>query len=94
MAYTDPMETLLTLEQDLRRKIALRIAQERGEPTAAVPTEDQLTAAGDAIDAWRDDIEAEQDPRAFREQTPLQMLLAAHREICERILNLRDSRLS
>ncbi len=94
MAYTDAMEPLLSLEQELRNRIALHLASESGEPVAEHPTEAQLEAASDAIEAWHDDADAEQDPRAFRPRSPLQILLAEHAEICVRILDLRDRRLS
>lgn len=94
MAYTDAMEPLVALEQDLRHRIALSLAAERGEPVAALPSESQLAVAAQAIEAWQEDVDAVQDPRAFRPQTPLQILLAEHDEICARILELRERRLS
>lgn len=94
MAYSDPVEPLLALEQQLRDQIALRLALERGEPAAQRPTEDQLAAADAAIDAWRDEPDSAWDPRAFRPQTPLQTLLAEHDAICTRIFDWRDRSLS
>lgn len=98
MAYTDELEPMLSLEHDLRIRIALRIAQESrepgDEPRTGAPSEDQLSAADAAIAAWSEQHEAEQDMRAFRPLTPLQQLLADHDAIMERILDLRDRRLS
>lgn len=94
MAYTDAMEPLIALEQELRHRIARRLALENGEPVTASPDEAQLAAAAQAIEAWREDGDATQDPRAFRPQTPLEILLADHAEICARINDLSDRRLS
>lgn len=99
MAYTDELEPMLSLEHDLRIRIALRIAQEGQEPgdeepRTGAPSEDQLSAADAAIAAWSEQHEAEHDMRAFRPLTPLQQLLADHDAIMERILDLRDRRLS
>jgi hypothetical protein len=95
MAYTDELEAVLEAEQALRCRIALRIAQERGEPGADIPLEHQMHAADAAIEAWGDEGEEEDhDIRAFRPLTPLQTLLAEHRAICDRILDIRDRRLS
>lgn len=91
--YTDELEPLSEREQELRRMIALRIAEEAGGPTGAAPSEAQLAAADEAIGTWNEDVEA-LDLRAFRELTPLQKLLAEHAEIQERILDIRDRRLS
>lgn len=94
MAYTDELEPLVTLEQELRQKIALRIAEEFGQRVGATLSEDQASAADQAIDAWREEAETEHDLRAFRPLTPLQRLLSDHHEICERIMDMRDRRLS
>ena len=94
MAYTDELEPLLDREQALRRAIALTIAEERGEKAAAAPTQDQTAAADEAIQAWDQDFESEHDMRAFRPLTPLQQLLAEHHDIHERIMDIRDRRLS
>ncbi|AMJ61282.1 hypothetical protein [Bosea sp. PAMC 26642] len=93
MAYTNELEPLLDREQTLRQAIALRIAEESGEEAAA-PAEIHIKAAQEAIEAWIEESEWDQDTRAFRPQTPLQTLLAEHHAICERILDLRDRRLS
>jgi hypothetical protein len=94
MAYTDELDPLMTLEQELRQKIALRIAEESGRQVGTTPSEDQMAAADEAIDAWSQEVEHEQDLRAFQPLTPLQKLLADHQEITERILDIRDRRLS
>ncbi|MDR6870391.1 hypothetical protein J2Y55_001391 [Bosea sp. BE125] len=94
MAYTDELEPLLALEQELRRKIALRIAEEAGEQTGGDPSENQITIADEAIANWTEAGEEDQDMRAFRPIGPLQQLLADHLLICERILDIRDRRLS
>ncbi len=94
MAYTDELESVLEAEQALRLMIALRIAEEGGEPAIAAPLEHHLQAADEAIEAWSDEDEDEHDARAFRPLTPLQQLLAEHRAICDRIADIRDRRLS
>ncbi len=94
MAYTDELEPLIALEQDLRRRIALRIAQENGAPARPSPSEDELAAADEAIAAWAEQGEDEHDLRAFRPIGPLQTLLADHQALFERILDIRDRRLS
>lgn len=94
MAYTDALEPLLRLEEELRRRIALRIAEESGTQPPPSPSEDQLAAADEAIASWTEAGEDEQDLRAFRPIGPLQQLLAEHHEIVERILDIRDRRLS
>lgn len=92
--YTDELDPLISREQELRRQIALRIAEEAGRKVDSGPSEEQLTAADEAIDAWSAELEAELDLRAFRQLTPLQELLADHHEICQRIFEIRDRRLS
>jgi hypothetical protein len=94
MAYTDELEPLLRLEEELRRRIALRIAEESGALPLPSPSEDQLAAADEAIASWAEAGEDEQDLRAFRPIGPLQKLLADHQAIVERILDIRDRRLS
>ena len=93
MPYTDPLEPMLAREEELRRLIALRIAEEAGAPRPPSPSAEQLAAADDAIAAWAEQGEEEQDQRAFRPIGPLQELLAEHRDILERILDERDRRL-
>lgn len=92
MAYVDELEAIIETEQALRRAIASRIAQDRGEPDALL--EHQMQAADEAIEAWEDEADDEHDAHAFRPLTPLQTLLAEHRAICDRILDIRDRRLS
>jgi hypothetical protein len=94
MAYIDELEPLLEREQELRRAIALTIAEERGESVAGAPTQDQTAAADEAIEAWSEEFEFEHDMRAFRPLTPLQHLLAEHDAIRERIMDIHDRRLS
>ncbi len=94
MAYTDELEPLLALEQELRRKIALRIAEEAGEQPGRDPSENQIMVADEAIANWIEAGEEDQDMRAFRPIGPLQQLFADHAQICERILDIRDRRLS
>lgn len=94
MSYVDELEPLIKLEQELRQTIALKLAEERGERPADVPTEEQVHAADEAIAAWVEQVDFEQDMRAFRPQTPLQKLLAEYLGICERIFDIRDRRLS
>ncbi|KRE17653.1 hypothetical protein ASE63_00105 [Bosea sp. Root381] len=94
MSYRDELESVLEAEQAFRSRIALRLAEERGEPAGDAPSAAQMQAADEAIAAWVDEGEEEQDSRAFRPLTPLQTLLAEHRAICERILDIRDRRLS
>ncbi|WP_148663526.1 hypothetical protein [Bosea vaviloviae] len=94
MAYTDELEPLLAFERELRRKIALRIAEEAGEQPGGAPSEHQIAVADEAIANWIEAGEEDQDMRAFRPIGPLQQLLADHALICERILDIRDRRLS
>ncbi len=94
MAYTDELEAVLEAEQALRRRIALSLAQERGEAAGAALLEHQMQAADAAIEYWLDEAEDAHDAHAFRPLTPLQSLLAEHRAVCERILDIRDRRLS
>lgn len=94
MAYIDELALVIEAEQALRRRIALRIAQEQGDPASDAPRDHQLRAADEAIEAWASEAEDEHDARAFRPLTPLQELLAEHRAICDRILDIQDRRLS
>ena len=94
MAYTDELDPVLEAEQALRHGIAWRIAAERGEPDTGTLLEHQLRAADEAIEAWAVEADDEHDAHAFRPLTPLQALLAEHRAICDRILDIRDRRLS
>ncbi|MGO4667069.1 hypothetical protein [Bosea sp. 2RAB26] len=94
MSYVDELEPLIRLEQELRQTIALSLAEERGQPHGGAPTEEQLLVADEAIAAWAEEVDFEQDMRAFRPLTPLQTLLAEHLGICERIFDIRDRRLS
>lgn len=94
MAYTDELDPLIGLEQELRRKIALRIAEEAGAPASEQPTEAQFATADEAIEAWQDEGEDDQDMRAFRPIGPLQTLLDDHRSVVDRIFDIRDRRLS
>lgn len=93
MAYTDELETILAAEQALRRRIALLLARESGAPGEEAPSGPQMRAADEAIENWVEEGDAH-DSRAFRPLTPLQELLAEHRTICDRILDIRDRRLS
>lgn len=92
--YADEIEALLELEQALRWKIALRIAQENELEASAEVSEALLAATENAIAAWSDGGEDDADLGAFRPLGPLQQLLADHRLIVERIADLRDRRLS
>jgi hypothetical protein len=94
MPYTDELDPLINREKELRQKIARRIAEETGAPADAFPSQDHLQAADDAISAWAAEGEDDQDMRAFRPMGPLQELLADHRATWERILDIRDQRLS
>lgn len=93
MPYTDPLEPMLQREEALRRQIALRLVEEAGATPPPSPSADHLAAADEAIAAWAEQGEEEQDQRAFRAMGPLQELLAEHLEILERILDERDRRL-
>lgn len=94
MRYTDELEPLLELEQELRHKIALRIAEEAGAAAGGSPSQELLAMADEAIESWQEEGEEDQDMRAFRPIGPLQRLLADHRALVERILDIRDRRLS
>lgn len=93
-SYVDALEPLLAAEQALRLTIARRIAQENAETGSAAPARDQMAAADAAIEAWRAGGEDEHDPAAFRPIGPLQQMLADHAQICERIADICDRRLS
>ena len=92
--YTDALEPLLAAEQDMRLKIAMRIALEQGAVFDGSPSQAHLSAADEAIAAWSSDDEDEHDMRAFRPVGPLQELLIDHRMITDRIADLLDRRLS
>ncbi|RXT52409.1 hypothetical protein B6S44_16650 [Bosea sp. Tri-44] len=94
MPYTDPLEPMLQRADELRRQIALRIVEEAGATPPPSPSADHLAAADEAIAAWDEQGEEEQDQRAFRDIGPLQELLAEHRDMIERIGELQDRRLS
>ena len=94
MAYTDEIEPLVALEQELRRRIALRIGQESGAPVRPFPSQEDLAAADEAIAAWAEAGEDEQDMRAFRPIGPLQDMLTDHAALVERIADTLDRRLS
>ena len=94
MPYTDPLEPMLQREEELRHQIARRLAEEAGAPSPPTVSADHLAAADEAIAAWAEQGEEEQDQRAFRPIGPLQELLAEHLEIVERIVELQDRRLS
>jgi len=94
MAYTDELEPLATREQELRRTIALRLAEEAGQSPGDGLSQAQLAAADEAIEAWQSEGEEEADLRAFRPVGPLQELLANHQAISERIADILDRRLS
>lgn len=94
MPYTDPLEPLLQREEALRNQIARRLIEEAGAPLPPALSADHLAAADAAITAWAEQGEEEQDQRAFRPIGPLQELLAEHREMIERIIELQDRRLA
>lgn len=93
MAYTDPLEPMLQRADELRRQIALRLVEEAGATPPPTLSAEHLAAADEAIAAWAEQGEEEQDQRAFRAMGPLQELLAEHLEIVERIVEERDRRL-
>jgi len=94
MPYTDPIEPMLERAEELRRQIARRLVEEAGAPPPPSLSADQLVAADEAIAAWAEQGEEEQDERAFRPIGPLQQLLAEHRDMVARIVELRDRRLA
>jgi hypothetical protein len=94
MAYIDELEPVLEAEQTLRLRIARRIAHEAGEGDSDALQAHHLRAADAAIEAWAEEADEVHDAHAFRPLTPLQELLAEHRAICERIVDIRDRRLS
>jgi hypothetical protein len=93
MAYTDPLEPMLQRQEELRHEIVRRLVEEAGAPPPPLLSPDHLAAADEAIAAWAEQGEEEQDQRAFRAMGPLQELLAEHLEIVERIVEERDRRL-
>ncbi len=92
--YTDELEPLLEREVQLRRLIALRLAQEAGLPSSNEPDEAQMESASEAIRAWSEEREDAQDERAFRPIGPLEQLLIDHRQVADRIADIWDQRLS
>lgn len=94
MGYRDELDAMLAYEQELRDRIAARIAKEQGAPDGAPITEAHRLAADEAIAAWAETGEDEFDPHAFRPVGPLQELLAEHLATVERIMDERDRRLS
>jgi len=85
---------MLERAEELRRQIARRLVEEAGAPPPPSLSADQLAAADEAIAAWEEQGEEEQDERAFRPIGPLQELLAEHRDMVARIVELQDRRLS
>lgn len=94
MAYADQLDAMLEYEQELRDRIAARIAQEQGAAAGTPISEAHRHAADEAIAAWGETGEEEFDPHAFRPVGPLQELLAEHLATVERIMEERDRRLS
>lgn len=94
MRYTDELDGLRAARDDLRRRIAERLALEAGTPVAGAQLESWLLAADEAIEAWENEGEEAQDSRAFRPIGPLQDLLADHAVLVERIADTLDRRLS
>jgi hypothetical protein len=94
MRYTDELEALRAARDDLRRRIAERLALEAGAPLDGASLETWLTAADAATEAWESEGEEAQDQRAFRPIGPLQDLLADHAAVVERIVETLDRRLS
>jgi hypothetical protein len=94
MPYTDPLEPMLQRADELRRRIALRLVEEAGATPPPSPSADHLAAADEAITAWDEQGEEEQDQRAFRDMGPLQELLAEHQNLIEQIFDIQDRRLS
>lgn len=94
MPYTDPLEPMLDRAEELRQEIASRLVEEAGAPRPPTLSAEHLAAADEAIAAWAEQGEEEQDQRAFRPIGPLQQLLAEHQEMIERIVEMQDRRLS
>lgn len=94
MRYTDELDALRAARDDLRRRIAERLALEAGVPCDGASLEIWFTAADEAIEAWENEGEEAQDSRAFRPIGPLQDLLADHAALVERIADALDRRLS
>lgn len=92
--YSDELGTLLELEQTLRGKIALLVAAADHPAGSSAPPGAAMAMADEAIAAWCDGGEEDQDMRAFRPLSPLQQALADHRMVIDRIVDLRDRRLS
>ena len=94
MRYTDELDALRAARDELRRRIAERLALEAGAPFDGASLEAWLTAADAAIESWENEGEEAQDSRAFRPIGPLQGLLADHAALVERIAETLDRRLS
>ncbi len=94
MRYTDELGALRAARDDLRRRIAERLALEAGASCDGPSLEAWLTVADEAIEAWENAGEEAQDSRAFRPIGPLQDLLADHAALVERIADALDRRLS
>nr|WP_047580315.1 hypothetical protein [Methylobacterium sp. ZNC0032] len=94
MRYTDELDGLRAARDDLRRRIAERLALEAGAAADGASLETWLMAADAAIAAWETEGEEAQDSRAFRPIGPLQDLLADHAALVERIADTLDRRLS
>jgi hypothetical protein len=94
MRYTDELDALRAARDDLRQRIAERLALEAGAMFGGASLEAWLTAADEAIESWENEGEEAQDARAFRPIGPLQDLLAEHAALVERIADTLDRRLS
>jgi len=92
--YTDEIDAVVAHAQALRGRIAQRLAEEAGRPTTEPLTEEWLAAADEAIEAWRNEGEEQQDLAAFREIGPLQQLLVDYCATADRIDDMLDRRLS
>lgn len=94
MAYRDELDAVIASERELRRQIAIRMAEEAGMSRENGLSEAILASADAAIEAWQAEGEEQQDLAAFRAIGPLQALLAEHRAVAERIDDMLDRRLS
>ncbi len=94
MRYTDELDGLRAARDDLRRRIAERLALEASAAVDGASLEAWLMAADEAVEAWENEGEETQDSRAFRPIGPLQDLLADHAALVERIADTLDRRLS
>ena len=91
--YTDALDSLTEHERALHRAIALRLAEEAGQPAGAALTPEFVAAADAAIAQWAAGGEEEHDLAAFRPLGPLERLLIEHRRTLELIDDLMDRRL-